>query len=142
MVLMSGRGSGSEPPAKGVLLVLGDTSVKYRPATCKADAHSHTHKCIKSVRTHTHSLHTGRHSRRRIMRIRKHSVTRARIICKHTHTHSGRQTQQCPLQAAISMEIVLIVPTDHTASSQQDRRETVKLSKSRDSASHIPLSRS
>ncbi len=59
-----------------------------------------------------------------------------------THTHSGWQAQQCPLQAAISMEIVLIVPTDHTGSPQQARCESVRLSKSRDSALHILLSRS
>lgn len=28
----------------------------------------------------------------------------------HTQTHIGWQAQQCPLQAAISMEILLIVP--------------------------------
>lgn len=41
----------------------------------------------------------------------------------HTHayayTHGGGQAQQCPLQAAISMEIALIVPTDHTCGAQQ-----------------------
>lgn len=56
------------------------------------------------------------------------------------HTHRRWQAQQCPLQAAISMEIVLIVPADHTCGAQQARRESVRLSKSGDSALRILLS--
>lgn len=37
----------------------------------------------------------------------------------HKHKQRGWKAQQCPLQAAINMEIVLIVPIDHTSSTRQ-----------------------
>lgn len=74
------------------------------------------------------------------MRIFKHSLTHT-CICKETGARSGWQAQQCPLQAAISMEIVLIVPADHTGSARQAGSESVKPSESRDSL-YVLLSRS
>lgn len=54
-----------------------------------------------------------KHTQKEEMRVCRHSFTRTHA---YSHTESGGQAQQYPLQAAISMEMVLIVPTDHTYS--------------------------
>lgn len=58
------------------------------------------------------------------MRIFKHSLTHMHM--HHRRARSGWQAQQCPLQAAISMEIVLIVPADHTGSARRAGCESVR----------------
>lgn len=52
------------------------------------------------------------------MRVFKHSFTRTHA---YSNTQGGWQAQRYPSQAAISMEMVLIVPTDHTCSARQAR---------------------
>lgn len=95
---------------------------------CTQHTHTHTPKRKQTLNYTQEDTHTEAYARMQTFRhTHMHMQTHG-----YTHTHSGWQAQQCPLQAAISMEIVLIVPTDHTCGAQQARGESGRLSKSRE----------
>lgn len=68
------------------------------------------------------SIHSTEHKKVLILAVCVHMQTFPQTpmhMQTHKHKQSGWTAQQCPLQAAISMEIVLIVPIDHTSSSRR-----------------------
>lgn len=137
MVLMSGRGAGLELQAKGE---------ETRFASVKHGRLTLTHIKIHQHRSSVHHLYL---ILRRCQAAHREEGYAHIQTFPYTHMHmqgnrrarSGWQAQQCPLQTAISMEIVLIVPADHTGSARQAGCESVKPSESRDSL-YVLLSRS